>query len=86
NVDTSVVGFAPPFKIFLAAAVVAVLAFIPLVFVYKDSDALRQKMLAKKLEKEQALASGAVDLTVEDIQTDDMSADEIVEDAVTDEE
>lgn len=83
NVDTSVVGFAPPFKIFLAAAVVAVLAFIPLVFVYKDSDALRQKMLAKKLEKD--AEEKAKNSIVENDVTEN-GADEIADDVVTDEE
>lgn len=48
DVDTSVAGFTPPFKIFLAASIVAVLAFLPLYFVRKDSDRLRLTLSEKR--------------------------------------
>ena len=41
----------PGFEMFLAAAIVAVLAFIPLIFVYKDSDRLRAVALARHEEE-----------------------------------
>ncbi len=56
DVDTSVTGFAPPFKIFLAASIVAVIAFVPLYFVRKDSDRLRKTLSEKR---EQATAETA---------------------------
>ncbi len=43
--------FVPPFEIFLAAAVIAVLAFIPLFFVRKDSARLRKELVAKRDEE-----------------------------------
>lgn len=54
----------PDFHMFLAAAIVAVLAFIPLIFVYKDSDRLRvtaMDRLAKEKEQEIALEAAAAD-------------------------
>lgn len=48
DVDTSAAGFKPPFKIFLAASIVAVLAFLPLYFVRKDSDRLRLTLSEKR--------------------------------------
>lgn len=48
DVDTSAAGFTPPFKIFLAASIVAVLAFLPLYFVRKDSDRLRLTLSEKR--------------------------------------
>lgn len=51
DTDTSAAGFRPPFTIFLAAAIVAVFAFIPLFFVRKDSDKLRARLLAKRNAK-----------------------------------
>lgn len=44
---------APPFEIFLAAAIVAALAIIPMVFVTRDADRLRSEVL-KKAEEEAA--------------------------------
>lgn len=38
----------PPFEIFLAAAIIALLAFIPVFFVRKDADRLRTSLLAEK--------------------------------------
>ena len=52
DTDTSAVGFAPPFSIFLASSVIAVLAFIPLYFVRKDSDRLRAALSEIRLNKE----------------------------------
>ena len=43
---------APTFNIFLAATVVAVLAIIPLIFVRKDADNLRNTLLKEKQEAE----------------------------------
>ncbi len=39
--------FAPPYTIFLAASVIALIAFIPIYFVRKDSDALRNRLANK---------------------------------------
>lgn len=39
--------FAPPYSIFLAASAIALLAFIPIYFVRKDSDALRKRLANK---------------------------------------
>lgn len=39
--------FAPPYTIFLAASAIALLAFIPIYFVRKDSDALRNRLANK---------------------------------------
>ena len=36
--------FAPPYSIFLAASIIAVLAFIPIYFVRKDADSLRKRL------------------------------------------
>ena len=47
---------APPFEIFLAAAIVAALAIIPMVFVTRDADRLRSEVL-KKAEEEAAETS-----------------------------
>ena len=40
--------FAPTYEIFLAAAIVAVIAIIPLIAVRKDDDRLRSSLLSKK--------------------------------------
>jgi MFS family permease len=45
-------SFKPPFEIFLAASIVAVLAFVPIFFVRKDATRLRESLLAKKAEEE----------------------------------
>jgi len=42
----------PPFEIFLAAGVVAIIAIIPLIFVRKDADRLRTELLAKRDQAE----------------------------------
>lgn len=44
---------APPFEIFLAGAVVAVLAFIPIFFVRKDANRLRESLIAAKETNEE---------------------------------
>lgn len=62
DVNTSELGFAPPFSIFLAAAVVAVFAFIPLYFVRKDSARLRQAALAKRAAEDLVLGEPIVDV------------------------
>jgi MFS family permease len=54
------VATAPPFEIFLAASIVAVLAFIPVFFIRKDSDSLRSALSAKK----QAEAGSAAEETL----------------------
>ena len=54
DTDTSAVGFAPPFSIFLASSVIAVLAFVPMYFVRKDSDRLRAALSEIRLNKENA--------------------------------
>lgn len=41
----------PPFSIFLAAAIVALLAVIPIIFVRKDADRLRSSLLAKTVSR-----------------------------------
>ena len=41
-------GFKPPYEIFLAAAIVAVLAFIPIYFVRRDANNLRDRLLKEK--------------------------------------
>lgn len=51
DVDTSVSGFTPPFKIFLAASIVAVLAYFPLYFVRKDSDRLRTTLSERRMRE-----------------------------------
>lgn len=38
----------PPFEIFLASSVIALIAFIPLYFVRKDADRLRKNLLSKR--------------------------------------
>lgn len=62
DVDTGAVGFAPPFKIFLAAAIVAVLAFIPIYFVRKDADRLRAAKLAEATETAPETAAIGVEI------------------------
>ncbi len=44
--------FSPPYEIFLAAAIIAVLAIIPIIFVVKDANRLRASLIErKKLEE-----------------------------------
>ena len=50
----------PPFELFLAAAVVAIVAAIPLIWVVKDSDRLRRDLMAKKEEEQEELAEEPV--------------------------
>ena len=48
NTDTGAAGFTPPFSMFLAASIIAVLALVPAYFVRKDSDRLRESLLKEK--------------------------------------
>ncbi|MBR3685320.1 MAG: MFS transporter [Clostridia bacterium] len=48
KVDNQSVDYLPPFEIFLAAAIIAVFALIPIFFVRKDSDRLRNDLLKTK--------------------------------------
>lgn len=48
KVDNQSVDYLPPFEIFLAAAVIAVFALIPIFFVRKDSERLRGDLLNAK--------------------------------------
>ena len=57
NADTGAAGFKPPFSMFLAASIIAVLTFIPAFFVRKDATRLRDTLLLEKAkEKEQEAA------------------------------
>ena len=47
----------PPFKLLLAAGIVAAIAAIPLILVVKDSDRLRRDLIARKAEEEEADAT-----------------------------
>lgn len=47
----------PPFRLFLAAGIVAAVAAIPLIWVVKDSDRLRRDLIARKAEEEKADAT-----------------------------
>ena len=56
NTDTGDAGFKPPYSMFLAASIIAVLALIPAYFVRKDSNRLRDSLLkAQEVEKEEAV-------------------------------
>jgi MFS family permease len=55
KMDNQSVDYMPPFEIFLAAAIIAVFAIIPIIFVMKDANKLRARKLAEK-EAEEALA------------------------------
>ena len=56
NTDTGDAGFKPPYSMFLAASIIAVLALIPAYFVRKDSNRLRDSLLkAQEAEKEEAV-------------------------------
>lgn len=61
----------PPFEIFLAAAIVAVFAFIPLFFVRKDADRLRADLLAKR----DAISENIEDPFVEDIKEENVESE-----------
>lgn len=69
---------APPFEIFLAAAVVAALAIIPVVFVTKDADRLRRAVLQAAREEAKAEESGnaAQDAAVESAEKDEANKSE----------
>ena len=56
NTDTGDVGFTPPFSMFLAASIIAVLAIVPAYFVRKDSDRLRESLLKQAAEEKEAEA------------------------------
>ena len=47
-------AIAPPFEIFLAAAIVAVIAIVPIVFVARDADRLRAAKAERKSSDPQA--------------------------------
>lgn len=53
KVDNQSVDYLPPFEIFLAAAIIAVFALIPIYFVRRDSDRLRKELLTVNAEKEE---------------------------------
>ena len=53
NTDTGDAGFKPPFSMFLAASIIAVLALIPAYFVRKDSNRLRDSLLKEKEAEEE---------------------------------
>lgn len=59
KMDDQSVDYMPPFEIFLAAAIIAVLAIIPIVFVMIDSDKLRKRKMEEKLAEQQAEAEAA---------------------------
>ena len=59
KIDTTAESFQPPFEIFLAAAIVAVFAIIPIVFVMFDADKLRKRKMEEKLAEQQAEAEAA---------------------------
>lgn len=67
DVDTGATGFAPPFEMFLAASIIAVLAFKPIFFVRKDSDRLRKLLIAKRDEEASQAISNEIDDTLESI-------------------
>jgi MFS family permease len=66
KIDDSAPTFAPPFEIFLAATIVAILAIVPIVFVMKDSTKLREKKLQESLESQ---ATDSLDSTDADNMT-----------------
>ncbi len=47
-------NFAPPFEIFLAAAVIAIVAIVPIIFVIKDSARLRSSLVAERANEDDA--------------------------------
>ena len=59
KMDNQSVDYMPPFEIFLAAAIIAVLAIIPIVFVMIDADKLRKRKMEEKLAEQQAEAEAA---------------------------
>ena len=53
DADTGAAGFAPPFTMFLAASIIAVLALVPAYFVRKDATRLREVAL-QRIEEDKA--------------------------------
>lgn len=54
NADTGDAGFKPPYSMFLAASIIAVLALIPAFFVRKDANRLRDSLLLEKAKEKEA--------------------------------
>lgn len=54
NTDTGAAGFTPPFSMFLAASIIAVLAIVPAFFVRKDSDRLRESLIKEASQPKEA--------------------------------
>ena len=77
KMDDQSVDYMPPFEIFLAAAIIAVLAIIPIVFVMIDADKLRKRKMEEKLAEQQAEAEATE--TAEEVAT---VAEEIVEETI----
>lgn len=73
--------YAPPFEIFLAAAIIAVFAIIPIVFVMLDADKLRKRKMEEKLAEQQAEAEAA-----ETAETAEEIVEETIEEAPVGEE
>ena len=71
------VAYMPPFDIFLAATVFAILALVPVVFVVKDSDRLRKHKLKEANTEKEAL---------ENIVENDVNSLEIADEATEIEE
>ncbi len=87
--------FTPPYEIFLAASVIAVFAFVPLFFVRKDANRLRQTLIAKRDATLQAEGQVAVEnVTLDESantnadknETADVLDDKTVQDETTDSE
>ena len=76
KIDDAAPTFAPPFEIFLAATIVAILAIVPIVFVMKDSNRLREKKLQEALEMQ---ATEAVEETTEENKEDTINENTIEE-------
>ena len=71
KMDNQSVDYMPPFEIFLAAAIIAVFAIIPIIFVMRDANKLRARKLAEK-EAEEALASAEA-VTEAPVDADDLT-------------
>ena len=56
-------NFTPPYEIFLAAAIIAIFAFIPVIFVIKDSSRLRASLIAKRESEKEAQAIESADIS-----------------------
>lgn len=72
KMDNQSVDYMPPFEIFLAAAIIAVFAIIPIIFVMKDANKLRARKLAEK-EAEEALASQEATTEEEPVEMDELT-------------